>query len=103
MNNPKPVNTQSAQELDLLAVIEKPQQSTFDQGDDFDWSQLEPEEVVTRRQDEIAIYRNKFGGIVLRQEARFDEEDDIIIVNPPYVTMLIQRLQALQREIAAGA
>jgi hypothetical protein len=55
-----------------------PAATTKDFNDDFDWSN--DEDIVLREQQSIAIYRNKYEGIVIRQERRWNEDEDTVIV-----------------------
>lgn len=47
-------------------------------GDDFDW--LNDESVVLEEQPATAVYRNRAGGLVIRQQRAWDEEADPCIV-----------------------
>jgi hypothetical protein len=46
--------------------------------DDFDWAS--DDSVILHEQRATAVYRNKFGGIVIRQEKAWDEDADPYIV-----------------------
>ncbi|MFL9827181.1 hypothetical protein [Rhodoplanes sp. SY1] len=46
--------------------------------DDFDWD--ENDSIVLQEQRATAVYRNKRGALVIRQERSWDEEDDTFIV-----------------------
>jgi hypothetical protein len=46
--------------------------------DDFDWAT--DDSVVLHEQKATAVYHNKFGGLVIRQEKAWDEESDPYIV-----------------------
>jgi hypothetical protein len=44
----------------------------------FDWAN--DEDIVLREQQSIALYRNREGSLVIRQERRWDQEEDVIII-----------------------
>ncbi|MEH2534428.1 hypothetical protein V1277_006276 [Bradyrhizobium sp. AZCC 1588] len=46
--------------------------------DDFDWST--DDSVILHEQKATAVYHNKFGGLVIRQEKAWDEESDPYVV-----------------------
>jgi hypothetical protein len=59
--------------------------------EDFDWSN--EEDIVLREQQSIAIYRNKHDSLVIRQERRWDQEEDVcIIVTAENIGTFIDRL-----------
>jgi hypothetical protein len=46
-----------------------------------------------REQQSIAIYRNKYDALVIRQERRWDEDEDTcIIITPENIDTFIDRL-----------
>jgi hypothetical protein len=60
--------------------------------DDFDWST--DDSVLIQRKWPLAIYTNKYGRLVLRQEDS-EEGDQFIYVDPADVPLLIRKLQEL--------
>ena len=60
---------------------------------EMDWS--EGEEIIVHEQRALAVYENNFGGIVVRQERGWDEEDDVVIVLacPSAASRLIEAIQ----------
>ena len=48
---------------------------------DFQWAS--DEDVIVREQSAIAVYANRQGGIVIRQERAWDEDSDVFIVIQP--------------------
>jgi hypothetical protein len=46
--------------------------------DDFDWGS--DDSIVLHEQRATAVYQNRFGGLVIRQEKTWDEEHDPFIV-----------------------
>ena len=46
--------------------------------DDFDWAN--DDAVILHEQRATAVYHNKFGGLVIRQEKSWDEESDPYVV-----------------------
>ena len=44
----------------------------------FDWAN--DEDIVLREQQSVAIYRNGQGSLVIRQERRWDQDEDVIII-----------------------
>ena len=63
------------------------------QSDDFSWS--DDALVVVKRVDAVAVYRNPQGDIVIRQERRGGEEDNIVIVPGQYAYTLVESIQRL--------
>jgi hypothetical protein len=61
--------------------------------DDFSWS--DDAVVVVKRVDAIAVYRNPQGDIVIRQERRTGNEDNIVIVPGQYAYTLVESIQRL--------
>ena len=60
---------------------------------DFSWS--DDTLVVVKRVDAIAVYRNPEGDIVIRQERRGGNEDNIVIVPAQYAYTLVESIQRL--------
>jgi hypothetical protein len=61
---------------------------------DFDWR--DDAGIVLREQPATAVYRNTTGGIVIRQECAWDEEEDpFLVFQPENLPVLIRALQAL--------
>ncbi|WP_407174549.1 hypothetical protein [Bradyrhizobium sp. STM 3562] len=57
--------------------------------------------VVVSSQAAIAVYENRRGDIVIRQERNWDEDEDhLILIHPSNLPLLIQALQAC---LASGA
>jgi len=61
--------------------------------DDFSWS--DDALVVVKRVDAIAVYRNPQGDIVIRQESRTGNDDNIVIVPGQYAYTLVESIQRL--------
>ena len=61
--------------------------------DEFSWS--DESLVVVKRVDAIAVYRNPSGDIVIRQERRGGNDDNIIIVPGQYAYTLVESVQRL--------
>jgi hypothetical protein len=58
---------------------------------DFDW--IDEETLVLRRQRAVALYRLPDGGLVIRQERDWNEEDDTcIVISPENVGDFVDRL-----------
>ncbi|WET74102.1 hypothetical protein [Rhizobium croatiense] len=60
--------------------------------DDFDWTGADLESVIIEEQRSIAVYRNKFGSIVIRAEDP-DEDRCIVLSSDDAVRALIQALK----------
>lgn len=62
-----------------------------DDADDFQW---DDDSVVLHDQPATAIYFNKFGGLVIRQEARWpsDEDDPYVVIAPNNVAAFIDKI-----------
>ena len=56
---------------------------------------IEKDSVVVKRVDAIAVYRNPEGDIVIRQERRGGNEDNIVIVPGQYAYTLVESIQRL--------
>jgi hypothetical protein len=63
--------------------------------DDFDWAN--DDSIVLQEQRSTAVYRNKFGGLVIRQEKTWDEESD------PYVVVSEENLVTFMEALAKRA
>ena len=63
------------------------------QSNDFSWS--DESLIVVKRVDAIAVYKNPQGDIVVRQESRGGDEDNIIIVPAQYAYTLVESMQRL--------
>ncbi|WP_442580571.1 hypothetical protein ACSBOB_00770 [Mesorhizobium sp. ASY16-5R] len=71
-----------------------------DTADRFDWNS--DDSVLIGEQLATAVYRNRAGGIVIRQEARsFDEDDNFIVLRDAEAVRLV--IKALRREAEGGA
>ncbi|RWE29791.1 hypothetical protein [Mesorhizobium sp.] len=65
---------------------------------EMDW--VNGQEVIIEHQAAIAVYTNAAGGIAIRQERAWDEEEDtFIILSTPEAARRV--IQALQGELAA--
>ena len=60
---------------------------------DFSWS--DESLIVVKRVDAIAVYRNSEGDIVIRQERRTGEDDNVVIVPPQYAYTLLESIQRM--------
>jgi hypothetical protein len=68
---------------------------------DFRW-EPENEDIIVPEQFALAIYRNHWGQVVLRQERSWDEDDDAFVrVNTESLPKVIARLQAILAEVGA--
>ena len=66
--------------------------------DDFDWNDLNNDEVLVWDRPALAIYRCATGQILLRAEARDPRDEDACIrLDPRDVPALIRRLQEIAR------
>ena len=63
------------------------------QSNDFSWS--DEALIVVKRVDAIAVYKNPQGDIVVRQESRAGDEDNIVIVPAQYAYTLVESMQRL--------
>jgi hypothetical protein len=65
--------------------------------DDFDWAT--DESVVLHEQRATAVYQNRFGGLVIRQEKGWDEEGDpFIVIGPENTVIFMEALAKRARE-----
>lgn len=63
--------------------------------DEFTWD--DPSDTVFPTTQGVAVYRNKDGDIVIRQEARYlDDEDSFIVIPESRVDDLILALQGVR-------
>lgn len=76
----------------LLAAAGPPNNTDYD---DFDWAN-DPA-VILHEQRATAVYHNKFGGIVIRQERAWDEESD------PYVVICAENAVTFMEALAKRA
>jgi hypothetical protein len=76
----------------LLATAGPPKDNDYD---DFDWAN-DPA-VILHEQRATAVYQNKFGGIVIRQERAWDEESD------PYVVICAENAVTFMEALAKRA
>jgi hypothetical protein len=58
----------------------------------FDWDANTVDQPV-RTQMGVAVYRNANDDIVIRQEARGDDDDPFIVLHPEHVTAVIRALE----------
>ncbi|WP_442582511.1 hypothetical protein ACSBOB_11440 [Mesorhizobium sp. ASY16-5R] len=66
----------------------------------FDWNS--DDSVIIAEQLAVAVYRNRAGGIVIRQEARnFDDDDAFVVLRDTEAVRLV--IKALRREAEGGA
>ena len=69
------------------------QGTSMAQSNDFSWS--DEALIVVKRVDAIAVYKNPQGDIVIRQESRAGDEDNIVIVPAQYAYTLVESMQRL--------
>jgi hypothetical protein len=64
--------------------------------DRFDWSHLEPEDIIAPSQIEVAAYLNSNGDLVIRRRPDEFEQDDVWgVVGQTYVGRLVERIITL--------
>ena len=63
-----------------------------DNEESFDW--LDEECIVIRQQRAIAVYRNRFGSIVIREEGEEASDAFVVLSDNAAVSKLIQALKA---------
>jgi hypothetical protein len=64
---------------------------------EFQW-RPENEDIIVPRQPALAIFRNAWDQIIIRQERDWDDEDDAYIrISRENLSTVIARLQAIQR------
>jgi hypothetical protein len=69
---------------------------------DFRW-EPENEDIVVPEQLALAIYRNHWGQVVIRQERAWDEEEDVYVrFNVESLPKVIAKLQAIRRAAEGG-
>ena len=61
------------------------------QTNDFSWS--DPRSVVVKRVDAIAVYKNRDGDLVIRQENPTGEDDRIVVVPAQYAYTVLEAMQ----------
>lgn len=86
-------------ELALAAetILAQAGPSAPDDDEDFDWNS-DPS-VVLQAQPATAIYQNNFGHIVIRQEKRWDEEmDPLVIISAESAVTFMEALAKRARE-----
>jgi hypothetical protein len=65
--------------------------------DDFDWAT--DDSVVLQEQRATAVYQNRFGGLVIRQEKTWNEESDpFIVIGPENNVTFMEALAKCARE-----
>jgi hypothetical protein len=65
--------------------------------DDFDWAT--DDSVILQEQRATAVYQNRFGGLVIRQEKTWDEESDpFIVIGPENTVTFMEALAKRARE-----
>ena len=89
----------------LPAIVEDDDPDPVAGGSRFDWTN--PELVTLHGTPDIAVYANPFGQIVIRGNAsddmcRHSGDDNIIVVNPRDVWILIDALRALADTLRAN-
>jgi hypothetical protein len=89
------VNTADAPEIKnlLFAVIPPKAAEDFDReaADKFDW--VSDDSIVLHHQPAVAVYINSAGGLTIRQERAWNEDEDTIIaIAPENVAEFIDRL-----------
>ena len=60
---------------------------------DFSWS--DDALVVVKRVDAIAVYRNAEGDVVIRQERRSGDDDNMVVVPAQYAYTLVEAVQRM--------
>jgi len=65
---------------------------------EFSWANVEKRELITPSVGAIAVYRNPNGDVVIRQEDRLGDEDDVVVVPMDRVELLVLRLNELLEE-----
>jgi len=67
--------------------------------DDFNWS--ENDEVIVPSIQAVAVYRNSDGGVTIRQEADWNEEQDSFVYFPrEYAKIIAQAILRAAEEVA---
>jgi hypothetical protein len=95
------VQTDRAEVAQTVERLEKTVQESIDQADDqFNWDP-ENEEILAPESRALALYINRWGQIVLRQNGGYD--DDVwILINIHDVPRLVERLKELAK-VVSGA
>ena len=65
--------------------------------DDFDWNNPDEESIVLREQRATAVYRNRLGELIIRQQV-WPDEDSFIYVTPENVTAFLEATAKRARE-----
>jgi hypothetical protein len=65
--------------------------------DDFDWNNPDEESIVLREQRATAVYRNRLGELIFRQQV-WPDEDSFIYVTPENVTAFLEATAKRARE-----
>lgn len=60
---------------------------------DFDWDSPSEDCCILRGPEDIAIYYNPRGEIVLRQNVEYGHGDAIIVIHPKYLPGLISQIK----------
>jgi hypothetical protein len=61
------------------------------QTNDFSWS--DPRSIVVKRVDAIAVYKNRDGDLVIRQENPAGQSDRIVVVPAQYAYSVLEAMQ----------
>jgi hypothetical protein len=65
--------------------------------DDFNWNNPNEESIVLREQRATAVYRNRFGELIIRQQC-WPDDDSFIYVTPENVTAFLEATAKRARE-----
>lgn len=57
--------------------------------EDFDWDDVD---IIVPEQGAIAVFKNPFGNIVVRERAQYPEEDKWIVFLPQYAEVIVRRI-----------
>ena len=60
--------------------------------DDFNWNDLEKNDLITPSVQAVACYRNPAGDVVIRQESALGEEDSWVVMSMDCAEKLANRL-----------
>lgn len=58
--------------------------------DDFDWS--DDDSIALQHQPATAIYFNKFGQLVIRQDSALGDEDPYVVISPCNITTFVEKI-----------
>lgn len=61
---------------------------------EFDWV-ADKDDVIVPSVDATAVYTNLDGDLVIRQQTRYGEDDQVIIIPKKYVPSLLEKIQTL--------